>query len=192
VLAALNLPVDRPIVSFVGRISRENYIDDVLAAARIVAERTDHPLVVIAGGGPEDERIRSLVAADPVLAKSVRFVGFQPRPVIAALRQASTVALCPMGGFSLIEACAAGTPIVAYDVEWHRELVIEGETGYLVPEGSATGLADAVSRLLDNREAARGMGLRGRALAVSRHSLDRAIEIKRQAYRTVIAGAARE
>jgi glycosyltransferase involved in cell wall biosynthesis len=191
-LTALDLPAGRPIISFVGRISRENYIDDVLAAARIIAQRTDDPLVVIAGGGVEDERVRSTVAADPVLANAIRVVGFQPRPVIAALRQASAVALCPMGGFSLIEACAAGAPVVAYDVEWHRELVIADETGYLVAERSATGLADAVSRLLDNREVARDMGLRGRALAVSRHSLDRAIEIKRQAYRAVIAGAARE
>jgi len=39
-----------------------------------------------------------------------------------------------MGGFSLIEAYAAGRPVVSYDVEWHSELVKNNETGFLIPE----------------------------------------------------------
>lgn len=190
-LAGLDLPAGAKLVSFVGRLSRENYVDDVLEAARRLAGRYDDVVVAIAGGGGEEARLKTVVAQDPVLARVVRFLGFLPRPVVAELRKASAVALCPMGGFSLIEACAAGAPVIAYDAEWHRELVVDGETGYLVPEGDAAGLADAVGRLLDDPEAARRMGQAARALAVARHDLDVAVETKRRVYRELIEGRAR-
>lgn len=187
-VADLHLPAGRRIVSFAGRLSRENYIDDVLAAARILAAKRTDVVFAIAGGGAEESRVRQVVAEDPLLGRSVRLLGFQPRPVIAALRQRSSVALCPMGGFSLIEACAAGAPVVAYDAEWHRELVMDGQTGYLVPEGCANGLAAAIARLLDDPEGARSMGAKARSVAVARHNLDAAVETKRQCYRLLLDG----
>jgi len=190
-LRALELPESKHIVSFVGRLSRENYIDDVLTAARLLGNRRQDIVFIVAGGGPEEVRIKQTVAAEPLLARTVRLTGLLPRAAVAALRQASSAALCPMGGFSLIEACAAGAPVIAYDTEWHRELVIDGKTGYLVPEGDAIGLAGAVERLLDDREAARKMGSEARSLALSRHDLARAMEIKRRCYGLLIEGQAR-
>ena len=63
-----------------------------------------------------------------------------------------------MGGFSLIESCAAGSPAIAYDVEWHGELVRDGETGFLLAEGDAAGLVAAVERLLDDEALAARLG----------------------------------
>ncbi len=190
-LAGLDLPAGKHIVSFAGRLSRENYVDDALTAARHLAERRDDFVVVIAGGGAEEARMHRTVAGDAALSRVVRLVGSLPRHTVAALRQASAVALCPMGGFSLIEACAAGRPVIAYDAEWHHELVIDGETGYLVPEGQVEALAAAVMRLLDEPQTARMMGQNARELALVRHDLGRAVEIKRQCYRTLIEGRAR-
>ncbi|MEZ5909245.1 MAG: glycosyltransferase family 4 protein [Hyphomicrobiaceae bacterium] len=185
-LSALDLPAGRRIVSFIGRLSPENYIADVLAVGRRLARTRNDAVLVIAGGGGEQHAIEAVLAADAPLASTVRFVGFQPRGVVAALRQASSVALCPMGGFSLIEACAAGAPAVAYDAEWHRELVIDGETGYLVRERDVDGLAHAVEQLLDTPEAAKRMGTRARELAISRHSLATSVARKRQVYDMLI------
>lgn len=186
-LAPLDLPAGRRIVSFVGRLSKENYIDDVLAVARHLAESGSDALVVIAGGGGEEKRVAAALAADQKLADTVRLIGFQPRPVVAALRQASAVALCPMGGFSLIEACASGVPVVAYDAEWHRELVHDGETGLLVAERDSAGLAQAVIRLLNDERTAQRMGAAARQLAISRHDIDVAVAKKRQCYEALIA-----
>ena len=185
-LAALDLPRGRRLVSFAGRLSRENYLDDVLAAARSLGRSHGDVLVAIAGSGSESQRLADAVAADEGLRRSVRLLGSLPREAVAALRQASQVALCPMGGFSLIEACAAGVPAVAYDVEWHSELVIDGETGYLVPERDAEGLARAVARLLDHPEAGSKMGQAARKLALGRHDLAASVETKRRCYQELI------
>ncbi len=186
VRAALGLSPGKQIVSFVGRLVKENYIDDVITLGRELAERRDTVELVVAGGGLEEERIRQEVAGDARLSTVVRLVGPQPRTVVAALRQASAVAVSPMGGFSIIEACAAGVPVVAYDVEWHGELVIEGETGYLVPERDVARMADAVRRLLDDPAAARRMGAKARERALARHDLEVAAEHKRKGYRLLV------
>ncbi|MFM9941146.1 MAG: glycosyltransferase [Hyphomicrobiaceae bacterium] len=107
-LAGLGLPDGRPIVSFVGRLSRENYVDDVLEAARHLAASSHDTVLIMAGGDSWSARLRETVSEDADLSRVVRFLGSQPRPVVAALKQASAVALCPMGGFRLIEACAGG------------------------------------------------------------------------------------
>jgi len=109
-------------------------------------------------------------------------VGFRSREVVAAVRQASAVSLCLMGGFSLIEACAASSPVVSYDVEWHHELVHEGETGFLVPEHDVDRLKTAVERLLDDPVLGRTLGQAARVLALSRHDVAMTTAIKRQCY----------
>jgi hypothetical protein len=58
------------------------------------------------------------------LQKLIRIIGFQSRDFVISLRKESALALCLMGGFSLIEACAAARPVIAYAVEWHLELVV--------------------------------------------------------------------
>jgi glycosyltransferase involved in cell wall biosynthesis len=175
------------IVSFAGRVVRENYVDDVLELARRLGAAREDFVILIAGGGLDEPRINALVQGDPVLRTFVRLVGFMPRPIVAALRQASAVSLCLMGGFSLIEACAAASPVVSYDVEWHRELVRDGETGFLVPEHDIDRLTVVVSRLLDDPALAAALGLAAQALALSRHDLETTTAIKRRCYSEIIA-----
>ncbi|HSL21761.1 MAG TPA: glycosyltransferase family 4 protein, partial [Vicinamibacterales bacterium] len=134
VMAQFGVGGGKKIISFAGRLVRENYVDDVLALARRLGEHRRDFTLLIVGGGLEEARFRAVVSSDPILREVVRFAGFQPRNTVAAVRQASAVSLCLMGGFSLIEACAAASPVVAYDVEWHSELVKDAMTGYLVPE----------------------------------------------------------
>jgi glycosyltransferase involved in cell wall biosynthesis len=175
------------IVSFAGRVVRENYVDDVLELARRLGAAREDFIILMVGGGLDEPRISGLVQADPVLRKFVRLVGFMPRNVVAALRQASTVSLCLMGGFSLIEACAAASPVVSYDVEWHRELVRDGETGFLIPEHDIDRLTVVVSRLLDDPTFGAALGRAAQALALSRHDLEITTAIKRRCYSEIIA-----
>jgi glycosyltransferase involved in cell wall biosynthesis len=175
------------IISFAGRVSRENYIDDVLELARRLSATRDDFVVIVAGGGVDEERIRAAVAAEPALTRTVRLVGFQPRDVVAALRQASAVSLCLMGGFSLIEACAAASPVISYAVEWHDELVRDGDTGFLVAEHDVDGLVVVAGRLLDDSRLGSTLGAAARALALARHDLETTTKIKRQCYLDLLA-----
>lgn len=186
VRARLDIGADDKIISFVGRLSRENYVDDIVALARRLVEYRDDFVVVMAGEGAEEDRLRAIFEADAALRERMLLLGFQPRKVALELRRASAVNLCLMGGLSLIEACASGAPTIAYDVEWHDELIEDGETGYLVPEGDIDALERAVIRLLDDPAEAGRMGTKARALAFSRHDLANASAMKRRCYEELL------
>ena len=191
VRAVLQLPSGKPIVSFVGRLSPENYVEDVLDAVRRVASKRDAFVFVMAGGGILGSDIAARLADDAVLRRVVRLVGFVPAATVAVLRRASAVSLCLMGGFSLIEACAAGSPVIACDVEWHRELIEDSITGRLVPEHDVTAIAAALEALLSDPAEARRLGENARVRAFSRHELRLTQQIKRDMYSEILAARRR-
>lgn len=179
------------LVTFLGRLAREKFADDALGCARLLAGRRRDFVLIMAGSGPEEARLRQ-EAADPILAERVRIVGFQPHDVCQDLLCGSSAVLCLLSGFVLIEALAAVAPVVAYDVEWHGEVVDDGETGLLVAEGDVEGLARAVDLLLDHPEAARRMAEEGRRRVRARYGLGVAQAVKRSCYEELLspAGAA--
>lgn len=173
------------VVSFVGRLSKENYVYDILEiASRIIEKRQDVVFLMI-GEGPERAGLRR-ACHTMGLNGSVRFLGFQPRERIPDFRMISEINLCLMAGFSLIEACASGRPVISYAVEWHDELVKNGETGYLLPEHDVEGAARAILDLLEDPDKAGEMGENARRLAFERHSLERASWIKIDCYEALI------
>lgn len=174
------------IISFIGRFSKENYVDDVLGLSGLLRNRRTDSIVVMVGGGSEENRLRNLVDNDAVLQKVIKIAGFQNQKICFDLRKTSAVALCLMGGFSLIEAAAAGRPVVAYDVEWHSELVKDNETGFLIREGDLDGLLKAVEYLLDHREDSDRMGRNAKKLAFERHDIGKSTLIKNKCYRELL------
>jgi glycosyltransferase involved in cell wall biosynthesis len=180
---------ERKIVSFAGRIVRENYIDDVIAVARRLAAVRNDFVFIVAGGGTDEARVRAAVETDAVLRRIMHLVGFQPREIVAAMRQASAASLCLMGGFSLIEACAAASPVVSYDVEWHHELVRDGDTGFLVREHDLDALERVIGTLLDDGARGQKLGSAARASALANHDLEATVKIKRRAYLELLPNA---
>ena len=112
--------------------------------------------------------------------------GFLSREEVIDLRRSSTVNLCLMAGFSLIEACAAGRPVISYDVEWHYELVKDRETGFLIKEHDIEGLVKSVSFLLDHPDEVTRMGQNARALAFERHDIENTSRIKCLCYEEIL------
>lgn len=190
VTAALefNLPEGKRIVSFVGRLTADNYAGDIASVIARVARRRSDVLFVIVGEGPGEPLLRTVQSEFP---EAVRLLPFQSRERVAQLRLQSAASLCLMAGFSLIEACAAGSPPIAYDVEWHRELVKDGVTGYLVKEHDIDGVVAAIERLLDRPAERAAMGARARALAFERHELTATSRIKQACYTALLNGPAR-
>ena len=78
------------------------------------------------------------------------------------LAQASVIA-APLAGLALVEGALSGTPIVAYDYEWHSELIRTDETGILVPHRDTDAMAAAICALLDDSERGEDLGERARA-----------------------------
>jgi glycosyltransferase involved in cell wall biosynthesis len=76
----------------------------------------------------------------------------------------------------LLEAAAAGKPVVTTDAIGCREAIVAGETGVLVPVGDAGALRDALRRLMDDTALRRSLGDNGRILARQRFSVDSVVE----------------
>jgi glycosyltransferase involved in cell wall biosynthesis len=77
---------------------------------------------------------------------------------------------------AVLEAMAAGKPVVATDTGGCREAVVDGVTGFLIPPGDAEALAERVRRLLDDEAVATQLGGAGRQRAESHFSLDAMIQ----------------
>ena len=73
---------------------------------------------------------------------------------------------------SLLEAMAAGRPVVATSVGGNPEVVRHGETGFLVPPGNPEAMSDAIGRLLSDRALAQRLGEAGRIRAESAFTLE--------------------
>ena len=180
------IPRNRQLISFVGRLSLDNYFDDVIEIARKLALRRSDFCLVVVGGGELENWLKDILSADHQLSNVVRMVGFQPRKVGFALRCHSAASLCLMGGFSLIEACLARRPVISYDVEWHSELIQTGRTGFLVPERDIDAVLHAVERCLDEKEMMTTLGKEAYNLAISRNELRNTSKIKRECYEELL------
>ena len=174
------------IISFVGRLSKDNYIDDILDVCKKLGNKRKDFLIVMAGGGKEENRIKEIVASDFLLHKHILLVGFKPREVCLDIRRTSDVSLCLMGGFSLIEACAAERPVVSYNVEWHSELVKNNETGFLIPENDVGEVAKALDWIFAHPDKSKEMGQKAKTLAFERHDLKITSTIKTSCYNEMI------
>jgi glycosyltransferase involved in cell wall biosynthesis len=89
-------------------------------------------------------------------------------------------------GVACLEAMAHGRPVVAGDVGGLRDLVVDGETGYLVPPRDVTALRKALERLLGDRDLRRSLGEAGRRRAEERFSWRHATEATLAAYQDAL------
>ena len=88
---------------------------------------------------------------------------------------------------SLIEAGAAGVPVVATDVGGVRDVVVDGETGFVVPPGDVNGLGEALLRILDDRRLAEELSQAARRWVRDRYSSDRLVADIRILYLSLLS-----
>jgi glycosyltransferase involved in cell wall biosynthesis len=151
--------------------------DDLVAAVARVAENfPDATFVLIGRDGGSLEAVRALAGNLGVLPR-LRFPGIRTDVPDFLLAADLFVHPSHQEGFSnaILEAMAAGLPVVACDVGGNPEAVVDGETGHLVPTRSPGRLAEAISGLLQDEGRRRSMGEAGRRRAGERFSLGRMV-----------------
>lgn len=163
--AARATPSDgMPRIVSVGRLKYPKDPATILAAAARLGDR-DFRLDVV-GDGPDRASLEELHRS---LGLDGRVGLTGTRNDVPELLAASAVFVLSSRSeglpISVLEAMAAGLPVVASDVGGLREQVVDGETGYLVPSGDAAALADALARLLDDPALRGRLGAAGRARA---------------------------
>jgi glycogen(starch) synthase len=136
--------VPRPRLLFVGRLTAQKRPLDVVAAHALLP--ADVHLVVV-GDGPMRAQVQAAAAASPARER-VHLLGFVPHAQIPAHLQHADVFVLPSEyeelGTALVEAMAAGVPVVASAVGGIPDLVSDGVTGRLVERGDVPALATAV------------------------------------------------
>lgn len=163
---------DVPIVGLVGRVVEGKGHKEFILAARQVLNTVPEAKFVIVGdnqGGDNSSKyfaeVKDLVSSEK-LDKDILFTGWRDdiMNVIGGLDilvQASTT--FPEGfGLTIVEAMALNKPVVATNIPGPSEIVVDGETGFLVPPGDAAALAEAILKLLNNPGLVWKMGEAGR------------------------------
>lgn len=177
---------DVMILSF-ARLVADKGLAYLIEAAAMLRQRGLRYRVLIAGDGPERARLERLVRSLR-LCEEVILLGF--RDDIGDLLAASDVVVLPSLreglSISMLEAMAAGKPIIASSIGSHRELASQADMARLVPVADATGLANAIQQFaLDPALRAR-LGAGARALFEARYVEDRMLNDYRQLYSTLL------
>ncbi len=188
VLERFGIDPERPSAVFVGRITRQKGVVHLLEAA----EHFDPSIqLVLCAGAPDTpeigQEVAALVAGLQARRQGVVWISeMLPRPDIIRLLSSASLFVCPSiyepFGIVNAEAMGCGAAVVASAVGGIPEVVVDGETGYLVPyEGDASGtpldsarfardFAARVNEVALDRELSRRMGEAGRARAVEKFS----------------------
>jgi glycosyltransferase involved in cell wall biosynthesis len=188
VLAELGVPTDARIVASVGRLAKQKRVDVLVWAMQLLRQLSPNVFHLIIGDGPERARLERL-AEHFTCHEMTRFLGH--RNDVARLMSCIDV-LWLASDFegqsnSVMEAMAAGLPVIASDIPANRELITSGETGYLVRPGDSVAFAQYADRLFADPELANRLGEAARQRIIEEHSVESMVEAYASLYESVVA-----
>jgi glycosyltransferase involved in cell wall biosynthesis len=175
--------LERPCVVFVGRLVKEKALPVLLQAWTLVLQQTPGAILEIVGRGPLEHDLKML-SARLGLTAAVRFHGYH-EDVIPFLQTAHAFVLPSyVEGLSntLLEAMALELPVVATRISGSEDIVVDGETGLLVPPNDAAALARAVNEILASPARAALMGQQARLRVMQLCGLEQVISAYVQLY----------
>ena len=168
----LGIPADSPTVGIVAALRPEKNHDLFLRAAKLTFQKNSATHFVIAGDGPERNRLESL-AKTLNLKPNIHFIGStQDIPgVLSMMDVFSLTSHNEASPVSIMEALSCQRPVVSTDVGSIDESVLEDKTGYLVLPGDADKLAERWTQLLGDEELRNRLGEAGRQHVIENCSL---------------------
>lgn len=167
---------DRTAVAVVTRLAPDQYIDDLAKLAKSI--RDPSIVFMVVGTGEDRYKLEQL--------SNVILLGHQTRKQVAETLASCDIGLCFSSGLRTIEMALARLPIVAYDVDWQREVVINGKCGMLVAEHDVPGLANSIMLCASSPKDAKEQGECGRRYAAEYYSPERTRQIKIDCYEELI------
>lgn len=139
------------LLTCVSRLEDVKLVDHVLYVANEINNSGLSFKLLIVGDGSKKQELIELTKALGI-ESSVVFVGNQSQSWLIDLFCVSDLNIVPLGGRALLEASLCGCPSVAYDVDWHSEIISNGRSGLLVPNLDIHSLSEAVLHVLVNHE----------------------------------------
>ena len=149
------------IVGFLNRYKFTDVIFDMLKKFQATNQKSEKSLqFVFCGDGPLREDGETRFANSP----NVIFLGWTPRKLVQALMRRARVVLIPMSGFVLLEAASLGKPVITSNIEWHTEMIVDGETGLAVTPDNSSAWLTALRWILEHSNESQAMGEKLEAL----------------------------
>jgi len=189
---------ERPVILHVARLVEVKGTRYLMRAFANLARRYDGVQLLIIGDGPLRRPLQAL-AASAGIRDRVEFLGALPHAdVLSWMRKAAMLVLPGIRtatgraeglGMVLLEAAATGLPIIGSRVGGIPECILEGRTGFLVPERDDAALAERMGELLEDTVKRRQMGTEGRALVERRFDIHRQTEALENLYDSLLGEA---
>jgi glycosyltransferase involved in cell wall biosynthesis len=166
-----------------GRLAEQKGLEYLIRAAALLRPLMPAARFVVAGDGPLEQRLARLVS-ELGLEDTVLLVGF--RSDVGDLLAASDLVVLPSLweglSISLLEAMAAGKPVVTTQLGSNREVTNDGETAVLVPPKDPAALAAAIRALVGDPARLEELGRRGREVQRERYTLRRMLDAYAEEY----------
>ncbi|MBD3318020.1 MAG: glycosyltransferase [Chitinivibrionales bacterium] len=185
---SLSIAPDQKVISCIARISAEKGQQVLLAAAAEIVERRADVVFIIAGSGPELDRLRA-EARRLNTQKHIIFTGFHPdsREIYAITDIYVQPSLRESLPLTILEAMVFSLPIVATDVGGVRRAILDRKTGLLIEAANPRALVDALTRLLDDKAEALLLGKHARHHVCKNFSDTQMVKKLESCYREVTA-----
>jgi glycosyltransferase involved in cell wall biosynthesis len=165
------------VCGFVGRLASQKRVMDLIWAFELIRVMHGDVIFVIVGDGPERTKLESF-AHSLDISGQVKFLGHRDDAtrLLPALDVFWLASDFEGLSNSIMEAMSAGLPVVASDIPPNRELVIDGQTGYLAPVGDRVAFAQLAERILLNPALAHQLGSAGRERIATHFSVEKMVE----------------
>ena len=153
-------------------------LETLIESCALLQSRGFELSCTLAGGGPLEKKLRKLIAKHK-LEGQVTITGYISQEMVADLYQKAHLFVLPLisrihWGIPnvLIEALATKTPVICCDLPSMKELVVHGESGWIIPEENPAALADAIETLWKDAALREALGEAGFARVAARFALD--------------------
>jgi len=177
--AEMALDPDEPLVLGVGRLAGVKQFDRLITAFAVASARGLRARLVIAGGGPERDRLDRLVATYG-MADRIQLAGYCDPPRLRALMQAADLQVCTSAfenlSLAILEGMASGAPVLGTPGGGTPELLSAIDPELVLRDDHAHTLAEALPAWLGDRDRLRVLGQRARGLAVERYDWERVVD----------------
>jgi glycosyltransferase involved in cell wall biosynthesis len=187
----LGLPKEQLLVGLISYLRSYKGHEYFIEAARMLSARRHDVSFIIVGEGPEERSIRDLIEHLGLSAR-IQMLGFR-QDLLNVFRSLDAFAIPSVEGDTipqvLMQALAMGIPVVSTTVGSIPDVVIDGETGFIVAPRDAGALADRIAKLLDDAALRTRLGVQGRSLVQRCYSLDKMLDRMESVYHRLDAEA---
>ena len=178
-LQEMGIDSQRPIAIYVGCLTDVKHPEDLLTITQLTSKILPNMLTIVIGDGDVKAMLEQQ-AKQMNIEKNIVFLVHQNQEKLAQLYVDANVYLSTLTGCSLVEAALAELPMLAYDYEWHSEIVIPDKTGKLSPYRDTQTMAQQLIDLLQDPDRAKKLGQQARLFTLDLMDKDKISLLEQQ------------